>query len=275
MSRSNPPDRTLLLQEAVAMQQRGDPDGAGRVLDLLIEAQAGDGEALHLRGVIALQQGRADQAVTDLRRAVAAGAGPQALANLGIALAGTGDAREAEAMLRSAVCQVGDHPQAAYNLGHLLAARGADEEAETWLRSAVRQAPGYTRASCELAALLLREGRAREALACLEAALEHASDHPVVILHLGLALRMLGKHEAACARFRTCRPALGPRRDLMLGLGSSLQETGHLEEALAVYRDLLAQDAGAYGEVLRALAAAPHGCFELRPSRMHVLLGLA
>jgi len=275
MSSTRLSDRNVLLQEAAALQQRGHHDGAVRALTRLLQAFPGDGEALHLRGVLALQQGRTDAAIADLRRAVKAQAGPLALANLGIALAASGAVEEAETVLRQAVGEAGDHPQAAYNLGHLLAGRGADEEAEAWLRAAVRQAPAYTRASCELAAMLLRSGRAPEARICLDEALRHAPDHPVVLLHLGLAARLLGDHAAACAHFQACRPALGPQRDLMLGLGASLQETGRLEDALDVYRAILAHDPAAYGDVLRALASGSHGCFDLRPSRMRTLLGLA
>lgn len=253
MPRSQPPDRS----------------------DLLLGLDPDDGEALHLRGVLALQQARLEEAVLFLRRAVEAGAGASAMANLGIALAASGGAEEAENVLRRAVALDAGQPQAAYNLGHLLAARGADREAESWLARAVSLMPAYTRASCELAALLLRAGRAAEARARLDAALEHDPGHPVVVLHLGLAARALGDHAAACWHFLACRAALGPQRELMLGLGGSLQETGRLDDALAVYRELLVHEPAAYGAVLRALAAAPHGSFDLRPARMRALLGLA
>ncbi|MDA0218123.1 MAG: tetratricopeptide repeat protein [Proteobacteria bacterium] len=253
MPRSQPPDRP----------------------DRLSVVSPDDGEAAHLRGVLALQQARLDESVPLLRRAVAAGAGASAMVNLGIALAASGAVEEAENVLCRAVERDDGNPQAAYNLGHLLAARGADREAESWLVKAVSLAPSYTRASCELAALLLRDGRAGEARARLDAALEHDPGHPVVVLHLGLAARALGDHAAACRHFQACRAALGPQRELMLGLGGSLQETGRLDDALAVYRELLVHEPSAYGAVLRALAAGPHGSFDLRPARMRALLGLA
>ena len=194
--------------------------------DLLPGVGPDDGEALHLRGVHALQQARLDEAVIFLRQAVEAGAGAPAMVNLGIALAASGAVEEAESVLRSAVERDDGNPQAAYNLGHLLAARGADREAESWLVKAVGLAPSYTRATCELAALLLHDGRAPEARTRLHAALEHDPEHPVVLLHLGLAARALGDHATACRHFLACRAALGPQRELMLGLGGSLQETG-------------------------------------------------
>ncbi len=272
-------DRAALLQAASTAQQRGDHDGAVAALDRLLRHAPGDGQALLMRGVLALAQGEAEAAVGYLRRAVEALVGehadPVALANLGIALASCGRADEAEQVLRQAVEQPGSPPQAAYNLGHLLAARGADDEAVTWLQAAVSAAPAYTRASCELAAAHLRAEEAARAESVLRAALAHDAEHPVALHHLGLALRMLGRHEEACACFQRARPALGPDRELMLGLGASLQETGKVEEALAVYRELLAVLPDAYGQVLRALSSASHGCFDLRPSRLRALLGLA
>ena len=275
MSAVHPPDRTAPLQEASAARQRGDHEAARAALDRLLRDAPDDGDGLHMRGALAIARGDATAAIADLRGADANGAGPLALANLGIALAAAGFAEEAESVLRRAVDDGGGQPQAAYNLGHLLAARGADDEAEVWLRAAVDAAPSYTRASCELAAVLLRSREASSAHAVLLAALGYDEDHPVVLHHLGLAERMLGNHEAACAYFRRARPAMGPDRDLMLGLGASLQECGHLEEALAVYRELLGALPDAYGQVLRTLSSAPHGCFDLRPSRLRALLGMA
>lgn len=267
------PNHEALFQQAAAALSRGATADAAAALDRLLAGTPDHGEARHMRGVIALQKGEADQAVTHLRHAARLQSGAAVLANLGIALAAAGHEQEAEAVLREAASA--EHPQAAYNLGHLLATRGAKDEAEHWLRAALALEPGYTRASCELAALLMESARAVLARDVLEAAQRHAPGHPMVLLHMGLADRLLGRHADACVALGQAREALGPLPELMLGLGSCLQECDRMEEALEVYRALLAAAPDRYGDVLRALSSASHGCFDLRPSKLRQLLGAA
>lgn len=263
-----------LLKRAGAALRGGNGAGAQRLVEQALAAAPEHPAVLQMAGVITLQQGRASDAVPLLRKAVAAGAGSGALANLGIAAAQAGEHEEAESAMREAVRTVGNHPQLAYNLGHLLQQTGRPGEAETWLRQATVLAPGYLRAWCDLGALLLEQGREDEAETCFEAALKIDPEQPVALYNKALIDQRRGRHAEACAGYERCRSRLPLSRGLAMGYGACLQELGRMDEAIAVYRDLLAKDRAAYPHVLRSMTTASKGLLDVRPSRMRVLLGM-
>lgn len=263
-----------LLRRAAATLQQGDGEGAARLAETALRQAPDHPAALHMRGAIALQLGRPTDALPLLRKAVAAGAGPGALANLGIAAAQAGEHAEGEAAMRKAAESGAGNPQLAYNLGHLLQQTGRHEEAEIWLRQATAQAPGYVRAWCDLGALLLEQGREDEAEACFDAALKADSDQPVALYNKALLDQRRGRHAEACAGYARCRGRLPLTRGLALGHGACLQELGRMEEALVLYRELLAKDRAAYPHVLRNITTASKGLLDTRPSRMRALLGI-
>ena len=134
-------------------------------------------EAHHLLGLLALRDGRYEEAVAPLREAARlAPDSPEVRHNLGSALLGSGKtvgARlEFEAVLRLAP----GHPEAENNLGLLSAQEGRPAEAEAHYRAALRAAPDFVEARSNLGAALARRGDLSGAEAELRRALELAPD---------------------------------------------------------------------------------------------------
>ena len=267
-------DISVLLRRAGTELQAGRPAAAERLLARVLKADPGHAVAHHMAGSLHLAAGRLGRAVPHLRKAVAAGAGAEALANLGIALAAGDKREEAERSLREAAVALPEHARVALNLGVLLAGIG-DDEAETWLRRAADLEPGYARAWSELGALLLARGDAGEAAACLDRALALEPGDRAVRADRALADRLRGRHRDAAAGYAACSPLDDLPADVALGYGFCLQELGEVEAALNVYRDLLARDGSAYGAVLKSLTSASKGMLALHPSTLRRRLGLA
>ncbi len=270
---SNDPDR--LLQQATVQQQRGDLTGAMASARRLLARCPGHAKGQHMMGALLLQDGRPRDAIAYLRGAAAAEEGSGALVNLGIALFQDGQAEEAEAVLASAATAQPDNPHLAYNLGHLLQTVGRPGEAEVWLQRATQLAPGYLRAWCELGAVQVDLGNDARARASFETALTLEPEHPIALYDLALLELDCARFADAEARFAGCHPSLGSTRGMVLGWGLCLQELGRGDEAFVLYRDLLARDRDAYPLVLRNLTSVSKGLFDIRPSRIRALLGVA
>lgn len=160
-------------------------------------------EAHHLRGLLALREGRYDDALEPLREAARlAPDSPEVRHNLGSALLGSGKrvgARlEFEAVLRLAP----GHPEAENNLGLVAAAEGRLEEAEAHYRAALRAAPDFVEARSNLGATLARRGDLEGAEAELRRALELAPGFEDAHRNLAFVLASTGRDAEAREHYR-------------------------------------------------------------------------
>lgn len=264
-----------LLRQAGEAMRRGDKANASRLVDQLLAAHPRHAAANHMRGALYLQENRAAAALAPLRKAVDGGAGPQALVNLGMALAQTGATNEAEEVLRRAAGLSPENAEFAYNLGHFLSSVGKIAEAEDWLSRATTLAPQAVDPWLKLGSLHYDAGRDDDALACFNAALARQPDHIAGLYNKALVDQRQGRFAEAHTGYERCRERLGPKRGVMLGLAACLQELGRMAEALIVYRTLLAADRGAYAAILRTMTTASKGSFDSRGARLRDLLGLS
>lgn len=166
------------LETAVQHHTAGRLDEAEQLYDAVLGALPDHADALHLRGILACQQGALDHAADligraitvngdeadyhnslgnvrilqgaygdaeiSLRRALSLRADyPEAVINLGIALYGTGQVDEAEAMLRRGISLVPQHAQAWSALGLIAFEKGDFTEAATQLRTGAVLGPRF------------------------------------------------------------------------------------------------------------------------------------
>ena len=230
------------------------------------------------RGIIALDDGDVDGAITQFEHALAAGAaGPDVRNNLARAYLMKGDPdralQETGEVLRADPRNKG----AEVITAGAYVKKGELPEAEKHLRSALAVDPTLVLAWSKLGEVLERQGRDDEALAAFEKAVAVAPLSPIEYNHIGNIHRKNGRIDAAMRAYRDALRADPQYIGAYNNLGLCLQEKGRLGEASALYdkallirpenpilrnslatlRSLQGDRAGALAEVERAVKADP------------------
>ena len=144
---------------------------AAELCSRILLTDACQAEALHLRGIIAYQQGDSEAAKRWFRRAKQAAPDfPAACNDLGNVLIKEGSIEEAIGEYRRAVQIAPQYSRAHNNLGNALQIAGRLEESVASYRTALRLAPDYAEAHRNLGSALRRLGRLAESLACFQTA---------------------------------------------------------------------------------------------------------
>ena len=256
-------DPATLLREGAGHHAAGRLDAARHCYEQVLALDADHAQALHMLGLAELTQGRADQGLARLRRAVALQPGyAEAKTHLGQALFAravteqTGGQRAAaRATWQEVLALEPDNAAALTNLGTLLREVGEAATAVARLRRAVALAPALPEARMALGLALVDAGQAAAAVPCHREAL--ALRPGWVDAELNLASALLHAGDLASAA-QICTAAL-PR-----ATGSAEAQVIH-GEILAAHDDL----AGAVAAWQRALALRP----DCVPALRH--LGLA
>jgi tetratricopeptide (TPR) repeat protein/ADP-heptose:LPS heptosyltransferase len=221
-----------LLSQAVTLHQAGRLADACRLYHQILQCDSRQPDALHLLGVAAQQQGRHDEAIHLIQRAIAlcpdrwafhtnlacalqdvaryddaiascrraielGGESAALLSNLGAAFQAAGRRDEAEQSYRRALQLDASHAEAHYNLGNLLRESGRPDLALTCYESALRHKPNYPDAHVNLANLLQDQGHLAEAVRAYRFALELDDRHPEA--HYNLARALAAQDDCAAA----------------------------------------------------------------------------
>jgi tetratricopeptide (TPR) repeat protein len=198
--------------EAAARHYRArDYAAAARVCDAILEQAPADFDALHLRGVLHLDQQQPQEALEYLRRAEQ---------------------------------ELPGEPQLQFHIGNaLLALKRYDEAAEAF-RHSLALRPGDVNALNNLGNALSGGLRHAEAVACFRQALAIRPDAPQALYNLGRALLALEQLEAAEQSFRAALAATGSDieanrlADLYNSLSEVLIQQRRYDDALAVCRSV-------------------------------------
>lgn len=179
---------------ALALHRAGDLTGAARKYARILANWPDHGDALHMMGVLALQQGRHHRALIFLREAARVGLQtPELASNLALALKALGRVEEAERLLREAIERRPGYAEALINLGNLLRERDRPAEAVECFRAASRCGPPRSAALRGLGNALRETGALGEALQALQAAVEADLMDPEAHLDLAQALLSAGE----------------------------------------------------------------------------------
>ncbi|HXA26321.1 MAG TPA: tetratricopeptide repeat-containing glycosyltransferase family protein [Acetobacteraceae bacterium] len=210
-----PPSPTSGMEAAVRYYRAGDYAEVERCCLELIAHDARHFDALHLLGVVCLDQSRFADSAGYLTRADSERPDdPRIQYNLGSALLGLKQYEQAEPHLRRAVALRPRDPGALNNLGNVLSDMGRHEEAIQCFRRVLdiqsNHAPAHYNMGQSLAAL----DRLEEAVVSFQSALEHgagadASRLADVYASLGEALVGLGRYDdalAACRAMHAFKP---------------------------------------------------------------------
>jgi tetratricopeptide (TPR) repeat protein len=259
------------LQSAFTYHQHGHLDQAERIYQSILDDDPGNADALHLLGVIALQQGNPSRSVELISRAIRrnprvaayhanradayrmlgqhARAAESARAALGLEpwLSAPGNtlalSLQALGLIQAAVDVfrevVRHHPEFAAahnNLAMALHSQGEISQAIEHFQRAVALCPTLGEARCNLGRLLFEQGRLAESLVQCREAVRLRPNLPEAHMNLGRVLCELGQTPEA----KSCyAEALRQNPDLAVAcndMGRIVQQEGKLEESLAWYR---------------------------------------
>jgi len=229
-------DLALGLRE----HQRGRLEEAARRYRNVLAAQPEHPDALHLLGVVALQQGEYRRAAEHIGRAIARNPGNAAYhINLAEAYRGLGQLDRAADCCRTALRLQPQSAEAANNLGMVLLAQGRTADAADQFREALRFKPDFGMACNNV-------GNALRLLGDLDAAVSHFRravelDPNLAEAHSNLGQLLLERHQPheSLAHLRSAvrlRPGLAEARN---NLGNALREAGRLAEARQSYAEAL------------------------------------
>ena len=292
------PDITAALQEGVALHQAGRLAEAEARYRAILEDAPAHADALHLLGLIAFQEGRLEEALAGIERAVeingavamyhgtrgrilkalgrdadAASAFAAALrlqpgdaavlSDLAGALVDAGDAEAAQQFARRAGDLAPELAAAPYTEGLALAALKETGPAENAFRRALERDPRFAAASHELGAILQQNGDLAGAERQYREAIANDPALGEAMTNLGNVLRADGRLEEAVKYYRRALETLGEIATVRGNLGVALQELGDTDAAIAAYDKALATEpADAEIRRNRAQALLQKGQFE-------------
>jgi tetratricopeptide (TPR) repeat protein len=215
---------------------------ARQCCEAVLQSEPGHADALHLLGVLQLDQGENEAAIVTLETAAARLPGhAQVLYHLGNALLAAERPADAEARYRAALALAPDYQDARNNLGNALMARGRPESAEACFREVVSARPNFPPALFNLGNALAATDQPDEAMVAYRAALAGEARSPdpprfaQVWQSLGSAMMALARPADALDCYEE---ALARRPDDLLASwnkGLALLGLGRLREGFALY----------------------------------------
>lgn len=162
----------------IALRDQGRLDEARTELEVVVAKQPQHADAFNALGYVNLLLERHDDAERCFRTALASNPGlPDALTNLGSVLASRECWVEAVGYHRRALAAAPDHDGAAINLGGALVALGRIEEAISAFRQAIAAKPGNAEAHARLGVVLMQSGKRQEAELAFRDAIRIAPEH--------------------------------------------------------------------------------------------------
>jgi len=259
-----------VLNEAVQLHSNGQLEQAAALYRQVLTADPNSADALHLLGMVALQQGQAKTAAELIQKAIAlhdreaayhfhlalalqslndmqgAVAGyrralalkpddPDIYNNMGNALAAQDRPEEAVAAFRRALALQPGSVVAHNNLGNVQRSMGLWDEAEASFRKAIALQPGFAGAFVNLGNLYRDKDDLQAAESCYRRAVTLAPRETAAHCGLGLTLWQLGRHDEALASYRTVLDADPDHAETLVNLGIARGEEGALAEAEALH----------------------------------------
>jgi predicted O-linked N-acetylglucosamine transferase (SPINDLY family) len=230
-----------LLAKAVALHQAGHTAEASKIYEQIIAQAPRQFDATHLLGVIALQDGRFEEAQSLITSALKINpSDPSAISNLGTVYLRRGDLDAAYDQFKRAVKLQPESVGSQTNLGMVLRQLDRSREALAPLRRAYSMDPESATVCNLLGACLLDTGDAVAAVKFFEAAARAEPGNPDGWANLAVALNSTGERERSleCASKAV---AMNPGSSAAVASLAAVQfEKGEVETAIATYREAVA-----------------------------------
>jgi protein O-GlcNAc transferase len=235
--------RTIRETFALALRrhQAGRLEEAERLYRDVLRTAPHHADALHLRGVLALQTGRDGDATALIGKAVAANGNEPTFHNsLGIALQRTGRVDEAVESYRRAIAIQPRCAETHYNLAAALLSRGMHDEAIRACEQVLALNAASPEAHNLMGQALQCLARFDEAAAAHRKALRLRPSYSEAHYNLGTVLQMQEKPDEAAACYRRCLALTPDCAEAHSNLGAIFSAQGRCDDAAASYRQALA-----------------------------------
>jgi len=229
-----------VLSAGVTCHRTGDLAQAESLYRQVLAADANNGDAWHLLGLVAHARGQFANAIEMIERAIKLnGREPGFHQHLAEVHRSLGQFAEAEACCRQALQLNPAMALAHSTLGELLHSQSRFAEAAVCFRSALAIEPHDAKGLCNLGSTLAELGQNDEAIACFRRAAEIDPHLAEPHFNLGAMLQTKGDHAAAIESYQSairvkpdCVPALN-------NLGTLYKRHDKLPEAIACYQRAL------------------------------------
>jgi protein O-GlcNAc transferase len=241
------PQSSELASKAIAtgwrLRSRSQWVEAARICHKILSGNPGFGEAWHLLGLLALDQGDHSQAVDHLKQAIAVEP-DQALHynNLGVVLNEAGFYTRAADYLQQALEISPDLHDARCNLGLSLFHQSQLDRAATCFEKIVAILPNHKAALANLGMTRLAQQRYAEAVSSYEKAIAGDPTQPGWHGNLGAAFMRLGRFERAARCFRQALGYDPHKVDYHANLGIALRATGDLSGSIEALEAALSRE---------------------------------
>ena len=187
----------------IALNDRGDTDGAVAHYRQAVELRPGYAEAHYNLGRLLAQKGQLDEAVAHYEKVLEINpADAEARNNLGVTLSASGRLDEAIAQYQKALAIRPDYADASCNLASALLSKGNLDGAIAHYSACIAQSPNQFEAQYNLANALFRMGRTDEAIAHYQKVLDLRPENADARANLGSALLAKGRVRDAITQYR-------------------------------------------------------------------------
>ena len=226
------------------MVQAGNLSAAGDQATEMLRIAPDDSRALDLSGVIALLQGRLEDAAALLQRAYARDPTTTAVLKLAYAQQRAGHGARSRRTLLRRLEDVPDDAGVRLVLANKFLSMGELEDAQVHYAKIVLLAPNNVVALNNLAWVSLQLGQTETALGYVERAHQLAPDDPRIADTFGLAQLRAGDAHVAVSTLRRAHSRAPESLNIQLHLAQALAKQGETAEAREVLRRILSGNAG-------------------------------
>jgi protein O-GlcNAc transferase len=197
-------------------------------------------DALHLRGVLANQLNRNDEAVELINKAIRAQPSNAAYYySLDTAYRALGRLDEVTACYQKLLAHSPKNAIAWNRLGNAIKDQGMPVEAATCYQNAIALKPVFSEAHNNLGLVLVEHGEIDSAVECYRQALALDPSDAATYANLGIALRKQRKLDEAAACYQKAIVLKPDFAAAHTNLGNVLQEQSKLEEAVACFQQAI------------------------------------
>lgn len=248
-----------LLEEATGRHRAGDLAEARRLYAQILSHSPNHPTTLFRRGLLELQSGQSELALSFLERAVAqAPDDARHYIGLGQARQALGQLPGAAAAYRQAICMDDKSGDVHFALGNVLQSDANYQDAIPAYERAVELQPDAFAALNNLGNCLQRCGRFEEAADAYTRALTIRPAEAGAVANLGTVLQEIGRCDEAVTLLRTALDLQPNQAGHAVNLGIALCRLREFTEAESILRRALAQDSGSADAVFN-LGNALHG----------------
>ncbi len=246
------PTATALYLTALGQLRAGNRIDAEASCREALALDAAHADALHLMGLLALQDEQYDRAVDWISRAIQQEPKPFYLTSLGTCLSRQGRREEALQVFEKAVQLKPDDANLWCDLGNAL---GRNDKAILGFQQALRLNPQHWDAASQCAVHLHALGRLEEALSCLEICEALQPNHVPTLQRRAACLTGLRRFEDALALCHKAHALVPGDAGLCNNVGIVLRSLGRDEDALPWFDEALARQPN-FRDALHNKAAA-------------------